>query len=82
MIIKICVGSACHRRGSYKLIDRLTALIQQKGISEQVQVVPAFCLQHCGNGVTMQIDEQIVEGVSLANLDDIFEQQVLEALNA
>ena len=44
MTIKVCIGSACHIKGSYGIISRLQSLIEQNGLSEQVQIQAVFCL--------------------------------------
>lgn len=36
--ISVCIGSACHKRGSYAILNRFKALAAEKGVSEKVTV--------------------------------------------
>lgn len=33
--ISVCIGSACHKRGSYAILNRFKALAAEKGVSEK-----------------------------------------------
>ena len=39
----------------------------------KVQVC-AFCLNHCAEGVSVAIDDDIVTGIGQGNVDQLFEQ--------
>ena len=36
--IYVCIGSACHLKGSYDIINRLQALIAKQELGERVEV--------------------------------------------
>lgn len=78
MIIKVCIGSSCHKRKSYDIIKRLRQLIDRNNLTEDINVVSAFCLGHCKDGVTIKVDSQIITGVSVTNVDDIFKNYILK----
>lgn len=78
MIIKVCIGSSCHKRKSYDIIKRLRNLIKQHNLTEDIDVVSAFCLGHCKDGVTIKIDNQIITGVSVDNIDAVFKEYILK----
>lgn len=82
MTISVCVGSACHKRGSYAVLSRLKALCEQHGVADRVTVVPVFCLGQCAGGISVKVDEKLVLGVSESGTDALFEKYVLEALNS
>ena len=71
--IYVCIGSACHLKGSYDIINRLQALIAKQELGERVEVRAKVCMGDCGQ-----------DGVSLlpADTDTFFEQQVLQSLRA
>lgn len=79
MQIKVCVGSSCHLRGSYDIINLLKEAIATNGLDEKVELKAAFCLGKCTNGVTVQVDDEIVTGVSKENFNDMFQKYVLNA---
>ena len=81
MTISVCIGSACHKRGSYGILNRLKELVKENGVEDRVSITPAFCIGECQSGVNMKIDEKLFVGVTLENVENIFQQQVLAKLN-
>ncbi len=78
MNVYVCVGSSCHLRGSYKIIELMKENIEKNGLEEKVNLSAAFCLGKCTTGVTIKVDEEIVCGVSPDNFDGIFKEYILE----
>lgn len=58
--ICVCVGSSCHLKGSYTVIDLLKKALREHGLEDTVTLSAAFCLGHCQNGVTIKVDDEIV----------------------
>jgi NADH:ubiquinone oxidoreductase subunit E len=79
--ILVCIGSSCHVRGSYKIMNELKAMITEKNLDSQVQVQVAFCLGYCRDGVTIKVDEQLVTGVTKENLTQVFDKYVLKKVD-
>lgn len=73
--INVCVGSSCHIRGSYKIIELLNNAIKENSLEDKVTVSAAFCLGHCMNGVSVKVDDQIF-GVNEDSFKDFFEEHV------
>ena len=80
MTILVCIGSACHKRGSYAILKRLKQLAADNGVADQLNIQPTFCLGQCKNGVTVKVDEQLCLGTSESNCADIFNNHVLPKL--
>ena len=78
MNVYVCVGSSCHLRGSYKIIELMKENIEKNGLDEKVNLSAAFCLGKCTTGVTIKVDEDIVCGVSPENFDGIFKEHILD----
>lgn len=78
MTIKVCIGSACHIKGSYGIISRLQSLIEQNGLTDEVQIQAVFCLGHCVDAVSVQIDEEEIQSVSLDTVDAFFKINIQE----
>jgi len=76
MIIKVCIGSACHLKGSYPVISRLLELVENQGLSDRVEIKAVFCLGHCVDAVSVQIDDGGIHSVSCADVDQFFQTQV------
>ncbi|MDF2685079.1 MAG: NADH:ubiquinone oxidoreductase 24 kD subunit [Clostridia bacterium] len=80
MNISICIGSSCHLKGSYIIIQRLQALLAENNIEDKINLNASFCLGHCTKGVTVKIDDEFVEGLSKDNIDDFFKEKIMNKL--
>lgn len=81
MNIYICVGSSCHIKGSYDIIQLMKEAVAAHQLEDKINLSAAFCLGHCTDGVTVKIDEELICGVSKESFPDFFENQVLTRLN-
>lgn len=81
MNIYICVGSSCHLKGSYDIIQLMKEAITHHSLENRVNLSAAFCLGHCTDGVTIKIDEDIICSVSKDNFQEFFQDKVLSKLN-
>lgn len=59
MIINVCIGSACHLKGSYEIINILKKLILDNDMEEKVLIKATFCLGNCLGAVSVKFDEKI-----------------------
>ena len=74
--ISICVGSSCHLKGSYKIIELAKDYIANHNIGDKVNLGAAFCLGRCTDGVTIKIDDEIICGVNENNFQQIFDEKL------
>ena len=77
MNIYVCVGSSCHLKGSYQIIDLMKKALEENGLTDQVNLSAAFCLGKCTHGVTIKVDDEIITGVSPETFQEIFQKYVL-----
>ena len=77
MEIKVCIGSSCHLRGSYEVIEKLKKLIADNGLEGKVNLAASFCLGKCGSGVTVTGDGEFWEGVTPETVETVFAEKVL-----
>ncbi len=81
MNISVCIGSACHLKGSYTIINQFKDAVVQHGLEEKVVVRAAFCLGQCSNeGVSVKLGEELIIGVTSENFDQVFTEHVLNVL--
>lgn len=78
MNIYVCIGSACHQKSSYAVMKEIKYMIGINGLDEKVTLQSAFCLGHCADGITIKIDEEIITGVGMGNIAQIFKTKVLD----
>ena len=76
MIINVCVGSSCHLKGSYDVIQSLKTLIEENGLDGKVELKASFCLGDCSNGVSMKIDNRPIQNVTPENIEKIFNEEI------
>lgn len=64
MEIKVCIGSACHIKGSYKVIEVFKEYLSQNKLEDIIILKSAFCLGSCSEAVSVQCDDSKVYSVS------------------
>lgn len=80
MKVFVCVGSSCHLKGSYHVLEAFQHAIAEHQLEDDVTLSAAFCLGHCRDGVSIKVDEEIVTGVTLDTFDGIFQERILRKL--
>ncbi|MBE6871604.1 MAG: (2Fe-2S) ferredoxin domain-containing protein [Ruminococcaceae bacterium] len=79
MKITVCIGSACHLKGSGRVVDALHRLIAENGVGDKVELGGAFCTGNCQQGVCVTIGEQVFS-VTDETAEEFFKTQVLANL--
>jgi NADH:ubiquinone oxidoreductase 24 kD subunit len=83
MQISICIGSACHLKGSYNIITDMQELIEERSLGDQIELKAVFCLGNCQKGVSVQIDENPqIYSVTPKTTKEFFQDTVLPLLKA
>ena len=68
MTIKVCVGSSCHLKGSYDVIEKLKEVIDRYGVADKVELMASFCLGNCQNGVSATCDGELLSNLRPENV--------------
>lgn len=76
MDIQVCIGSCCHKRSSYSIIKKLKSMVKENEQCDSINVCSAFCLGNCKDGVTIKVNEQIITGITMENIEDVFYKYV------
>ncbi len=72
MTVQICIGSACHLKGSYFVIQTLKSLLEQEALENTVTLKSSFCMGSCAGGVSVKIDDQPALSVTPESTLDFF----------
>ena len=81
MIIQICVGSSCHIKGSAEIVELLQKAVAEHHLEHEVTLAGSFCIGKCNRvGVTVQVDDEVHTGVTVAGFKEFFQEQVLAKL--
>lgn len=76
MIINVCVGSSCHLKGSYDVVETLKRLIEEQNLGDKIELKASFCLGNCSNGVSMKVDDEFIQNANPENIEQIFNEQI------
>lgn len=77
MKISVCVGSSCHLKGSYDVIQTFKACIAEHNLEDVLEISASFCLGRCQAGVSAKLDEEYLEHLSPDNAKEVFETVIL-----
>lgn len=80
MDIFVCIGSSCHLKGSYNIINALKEELKNRQLEDRVNLSASFCLGRCQDGVSMKINEEIVTGFTPENIHERFENEIMKEL--
>jgi NADH:ubiquinone oxidoreductase subunit E len=48
--LNVCIGSSCHIKGSYNVIQTFQQLIEEKSLHDQINFKSNFCMLQCQHG--------------------------------
>ncbi|MDD3473034.1 MAG: (2Fe-2S) ferredoxin domain-containing protein [Syntrophaceae bacterium] len=77
-VITVCVGSACHLKGSHEIINYFKEAIQQAGLEKEVELKGTFCMDHCTDGANLLVDDVLFHASSIDDARRIFEEEIIQ----
>ena len=80
--IKVCVGSSCFIDGSNTIIRILEEKIKENNLSNVVEISACFCVNNCLNRINVSINDQIIDKISISNIEKIFNERILPTIKA
>lgn len=81
MIIQICVGSSCHIKGAPEIVELLQNEVATRHLESEITLAGSFCIGKCNRvGVTVQVDDDVVTGVTKEGFKEFFQEHVLAKL--
>ena len=55
--LSVCIGSSCHLKGSYNVIQTFQHLIEEHNLHERVAFQATFCMKECHKpGVSVKLN--------------------------
>ncbi len=79
MKVTICIGSACHLKGSREIIQKMQQLVAANQVSDKVDLNGAFCSDNCVNGVCVTVDGTLYS-VSPETTEEFFKKEIMGRL--
>lgn len=83
IIIRICVGSSCHLKGSQEIVDMLRSEIEQRHLEGEIVLSGSFCFGKCNReGVTVAVNDDVYPGITKDNFKEFFQTKFLPLVEA
>jgi len=79
MKVTICIGSACHLKGSREIIKEMQELVAKHGLGDKVDLNGAFCSGNCVNGVCVTVDGTLFS-LKPEDTKEFFEKEIMGRL--
>ena len=77
----LCVGSACHHKGAYYVLPKLTELLNKNGYDNRIELKGSFCLGPCTDGIAVKYKEKLILKISPENVEQKFFTEIVPVLN-
>lgn len=52
--IAVCIGSCCHLKGSYSIIELYQKLLKSDKLDKEIVLKRVFCMGKCKNGISVR----------------------------
>ena len=80
MNITVCIGSACHIKGSRRVVEQLQYLIEKEKLNDKIELSGTFCTGNCQKGVCVTVDGEL-HTVNPEDVNEFFENVVKSRLS-
>ena len=78
--LKVCVGSACHVRGSYNVLQTFQQMVEEEQLHDKIEIKAAFCVKNCQAGVSVTVNDTVYS-VTPEKARSFFKETVLPLAN-
>jgi NADH:ubiquinone oxidoreductase subunit E len=79
-VITVCVGSACHLKGSHDIINYFKEAIKDAELENKVELKGSFCMDHCTDGANLLVDDVLFHANTVDDARAIFKQEILDKI--
>ena len=77
--VSVCIGSACHLKGSYSVINAFKQAVEKNDLKDKIEIGGTFCLGRCGENVSVLVNNENYN-VSPEDADQFFNDVVMKQL--
>ena len=79
--VLVCVGTSCHIKGSYDIVEKLTKAIKEYNLDEKVALAGGLCIGQCNReGVTIQVNDEIFTVITVEKFDTFCKVHLLDKI--
>ncbi|MGM9974457.1 MAG: (2Fe-2S) ferredoxin domain-containing protein [Clostridiaceae bacterium] len=80
--LNVCIGSACHIKGSYNIIQTFQQLLEERRLHDSIEFKASFCMKSCNNsGVSVSVNGENYD-VRPERAEGFFDEVVIPLLGA
>ncbi len=81
LFVQVCVGSSCHLKGSYEIVELFESAVKEHHIEDDVVLSGSFCIGKCNRvGVTVQVNDDVHVGITKENFREFFRENILDVI--
>lgn len=76
--ITVCIGSSCHLKSSYDVVNVFQRLIKENNLENKVTIKASFCFGSCTQAVCVKINDGPINSVNKENSQSFFNENILK----
>ncbi len=80
--VGVCLGTSCYLKGSFHLLEGLSAELRKRGLSERFRIKARFCTDQCAGGPNVVVGTNVINQVDPANPVAFIDTYLIPALDA
>ncbi|ODN29773.1 (2Fe-2S) ferredoxin domain-containing protein [Fervidobacterium thailandense] len=73
LIVRVCMGSSCHLKGSYDVVKKLRELFEGR---DDVELLGSLCMNNCSKGINVEINGKIVSKLTPENATEVVLKEI------
>lgn len=74
IVIKVCVGSSCHLKGAYNVVEELQKQIRIKNLQDKVELKADFCQGNCKEALCVKIGDMVKTKVTPMEIEGLLDK--------
>jgi NADH:ubiquinone oxidoreductase subunit E len=79
--VGVCIGTNCYLKGSWKLLEGLSAELKRRGLSERFRIKARFCTGQCAGGPNVVVAGNVINDVDTENAAGFIDTHLVHLLN-
>ena len=81
MKLTVCIGSACHIKGSRSVVETFRQLIASNNLNDKIELAGTFCMGKCDSGVCVDVDGEFFS-VDPEKAKEFFQANIIPKVKA
>ncbi|HPR56604.1 MAG TPA: [FeFe] hydrogenase, group A [Deltaproteobacteria bacterium] len=80
--VGVCIGTNCYLKGSWRLLEGLSADLKRRGLSERFRIKARFCTGQCAGGPNVVVGGKIIGPVDTGDVAGFIDTHLVQLLGA